>query len=37
MGRGDGEGLPPHPRDLTALLVLLRRLVSVVFEADEDW
>lgn len=37
MGRGDGEGLPSHPRELTALLVLLRRLLSVVFEAVEDW
>ena len=31
MGSGDGKGLPPHPRDLTALLALLHRFVSFLF------
>ena len=31
MGSGDGKGLPPHPRDLTALLALLHQFVSVLF------
>lgn len=35
MGSGDGRGLPPHPRDLTALLALLHRFVSVLFVAGD--
>lgn len=37
MGRGDGAGLPRHPRELTALLFTLQRILSAVFEADEGW
>ena len=33
MGSGDGKGLPPSPRDLTALLELLHRFLSVLFAA----
>lgn len=31
LGSGDGRGLPPKPRDLTAVLSLLQSLISVLF------
>lgn len=34
MGTGDGEGLPPSPRELTALLTLLRQFLSLLWVAD---
>ncbi|CAM9298889.1 unnamed protein product, partial [Scytosiphon promiscuus] len=31
MGAGEGEGLPPSPRDLTAVLALLRQFLSFLW------
>lgn len=34
MGNGDGEGLPPSPRELTAAIALLHRFLSLLRVAD---
>lgn len=31
MGSGGGEGLPPRPQELTALLAVLERFLSALF------
>lgn len=34
MGHGDGEGLPASPRELTTVIVLLQRCLSLLWVAD---
>lgn len=36
MGNGDGEGLPPAPRELTAVIVLLQHFLSLLWVADSS-